>query len=361
MNLEYKKRSDYDALSQDELKARITARKSELGKRLVILAHHYQREEIVPFGDYLGDSLILSQKAASQKEAEYIVFCGVNFMAEAAEILSQPHQKVYLPNPDAGCYLADCANKPDVDKAWAEITQVVAADSIVPCVYINSNAELKAFCGDRGGLTCTSSNADKALDWGMAHGERIFFFPDQHLGRNTAKRKGFTEDERILWNPVLPLGGNTEEEIKRSKIILWDGNCCVHMNFTAEMVEARRRQYPGIKVIVHPESREEVVDAADAAGSTKNIVEYLQNAKEGESIAIGTEWSMVNRVAKEFPQLNVMNLAKEPLRPICETMYITSLADLLYTIENLDSIEPVRVAENVKAGAKTALNRMLEL
>ncbi len=352
----------YREKSPEELKARIADAKQRWGERLVILAHHYQRMDIVPFGDFLGDSFALSQKAAMQPKVERIVFCGVHFMAESADILTPPEVKVYLPNPYAGCPMADMAPKLQVDRAWEELGQVTS-ETVIPISYMNSAAVLKAFCGRNGGLICTSSNARQALSWAFDHGQKVFFFPDQHLGRNTAKRMGIAEDERILWQPGLPLGGNSEEAVKKAKVILWKGFCHVHMNFDLESIQALRKENPDIHIVVHPECREEVVDAADAFGSTKFIVDYVSKQKPGTAIAIGTELNLVQRLAHEYPEMTILPLQKDGCAT-CVNMYRTKLTDLAWNLDLLDKEDDsllIQVPEPVRSEACIALDRMLEI
>jgi len=355
-NLPEKYRHIFDA----ELEARLAMAKVRMGSRLVILAHHYQRPGIVAEGDFLGDSLQLCRNAAASRDAEIIVFCGVHFMAEAAEILSLPHQKVYLANPDAGCSLADSARIEDVRQAWKELNGLFGAGEITPCVYINSSADIKAFCGENGGLTCTSANAGKALDWALKKTEKAFFFPDQHLGRNTARAMGLKDEELAVWKPGQPYGGNSPDLLKKARVILWDGFCCVHMCFTPEMIENRRREFPGIKVIVHPECRSEVAQAADFVGSTTAMIDYLNRTPAGSIIAVGTENSMVQRVADELKYLKIMNLSDNG-EPFCGSMHDTTLNHLLYTLENIDKLDAMQVDRKTAEGALKALNRMLEL
>lgn len=350
----------YRHIFEAELEARIAMAKAKMGPRLVILTHHYQRPEIVAEGDFLGDSLQLCRDAAASREAEKIIFCGVHFMAEAAEILSLPHQKVYLANPDAGCSLADSARLEDVKQAWQELNELYGNGKITPCVYINSSADIKAFCGLNNGLTCTSANAGKALAWALKKTEKAFFFPDQHLGRNTAYSMEIKGEELAVWKPGLPLGGNSPESLNKARVILWDGFCCVHMHFTPEMIENVRRKYPGIKVIVHPECRAEVAEAADFVGSTTAIINYLKGAPAGSIIAVGTENSMVQRVAAELNHLKIMNLSYGG-NPLCGSMHDTTLNHLLYTLENMENMDAMRVNPETAEGALKALNRMLEL
>ncbi len=352
----------YRTMTPEACKDVIRRRKAELGERLAILAHHYQRKELVPFGDYLGDSYALSAKAAAQKEVRYIVFCGVHFMAESADILSGPDQRVYLPNPYAGCPMADMAPEAQVLRAWEQLGDVVDSAGVIPISYMNSTARLKAFTGRNGGLICTSSNADKAFDYAFSRGERIFFFPDQHLGRNTANAKEIPRKQVVLWDPAKPQGGHDAETLRQARVILWKGHCHVHMNFSLEHIEARRAEYPDVKIIVHPECREEVVDAADASGSTKQIIEYLKRQPAGSAIAIGTELNLVSRMIDEFPDHTILPLQRDAC-PMCVNMFRTTLNDLAYTLDVLEEGggNIIRVDEPVRGEALLALERMLEL
>ena len=355
---------NYRDMSNEELVRRIRERKEHYGERLLLLVHHYQRKEIVPFHDFLGDSYALSAQAAAKKNAKYIVFCGVHFMAESADILRGEGQSVYLPNPYAGCPMADMASEREVRRAWQQLASVVPETDILPLSYMNSTAALKAFTGRHGGLICTSSNARKALDWAYARAPKAFFFPDQYLGRNTARAMGVKPDDMILWKPAHPLGGNTEEAIRKAKLILWNGYCHVHLNFTAEQVAERRAEDPTIKVVVHPECRDEVVMAADAAGSTNFIVDFVAKQAAGSRIAIGTELNLVARLIDEHPDKRVVPLSKDAC-PMCMNMFRTTLNDLAYTLDHLEAPEGpgnlVEVPEAIKADARLALQWMLEL
>ena len=277
----------YQRMGAEELTTRIRAARAVLGKRVVVLGHHYQREDIIQFADDRGDSFALAQYAASRPHADYIVFCGVHFMAEAADILAAEHQQVILPNLEAGCSMADMAAEPDVRQAWRELGELYGGtDDIIPVTYMNSAASLKAFCGANGGVVCTSSNAAKVLEWAFERGRRVFFFPDQHLGRNTGAAMGVPLDEMTLWNWRVPagnLGGATPEALKRARIVLWQGHCSVHQRFSLPQVEEARTRYPGVKIVVHPECRAEVVQAADANGSTAFIARYVAEAPAGAS------------------------------------------------------------------------------
>ena len=351
---------EYRVADDEELISRILARKQALADRLLILAHHYQRLEIVRFGDLVGDSYGLAKKAGQSPAAEYIVFCGVKFMAEAADILSQPHQKVYLPDPEAGCPMADMAPAEIVYDAWDSISEIVGKGSILPISYMNSSAELKAFTGKNGGLICTSSNADAAFRWALERADKLFFFPDQHLGRNTSKKIGIPDDLVVLYDRSRPNGGLDEDRIRRAKVILWNGNCYVHTKFTHDDVDRWRKADPKAKIVVHPECTIEVVDKADAVGSTSFIVNYVESAPAGSVIAIGTELNLIHRLAVNNPDKKIFELSGDAC-PICSNMFRTTLADLCFTLENLDKANRVAVHIDIKKDARLALERMLEI
>jgi quinolinate synthase len=335
----------------------IRAIKRALGPELLILTHHYQRQEIVALGDYRGDSFGLSQRAAADREARFIVFCGVHFMAESAAILAQPHQTVQIPDLNAGCRMADMVDLELVEMAWVELTEIIGRETMVPIVYMNSDASLKAFCGRRGGLVCTSANARAAMAWGFGQGEKVFFFPDQHLGRNTGNRLGLWPEEMIVWSPEKPLGGNRPEDIRRARLILWDGHCHVHTRFQVEHVLKMRAAFPGAKLVVHPECTEEVVALADACGSTGFIANYVKEAPPGSTIIVGTEINLVSRLALEFPDREVLDLHYS----LCPNMFKIDLAKFLWTLENVGSVNVVTIPEDIKAEARLALDRMLSL
>jgi len=358
--------TEYWELTAEVLKERIMKARQELGERAVILGHHYQREDIIQFADYRGDSLKLARMAAQRGEAEFIVFCGVHFMAESADILSKPHQKVILPNMAAGCSMADMAHPDDVLACWEELLEFFGRDhGIIPITYINSAASLKAFCGRNGGIVCTSSNAKAILRWALERGERVLFFPDQHLGRNTGLKLGLPLEQMPLWDFTLPygsLGGIPEEALRRSKIILWKGHCSVHQRFTLEQIREARRRYPDIKVIVHPECRMEVVQAADMDGSTEFIAKTITEAPPGSQWAVGTEINLVSRLARENPDKLVFCL--DPVICPCSTMYRIHPAYLCWALERLvagEIVNQVRVDEETAYYAKIALDRMLAI
>ena len=351
----------YQTLPEEEIDSRIGEAKRSLGSSLVILGHHYQRDEVIKFADYTGDSLKLSQLAASRKETPFIVFCGVHFMAESADILTGPHQKVILPDLNAGCSMADMAAIDQVEECWYLLLENLTAPPI-PITYMNSEAALKAFCGKNGGLVCTSSNATKTFEWAFKEGEKILFFPDEHLGRNTAFKMGFQEDDLAVWNPHRELGGTTPERLQRARIILWKGCCSVHMQFTPKQVLEVRERHPEIQVIVHPECRHEVVELADEDGSTEYIVRRVKESPPGSQWVIGTEPQVVNRLALECSDKLVLRL--NPSICLCATMYRIDPPHLLWILENLlkDKVmNQITVPEETASWARTALDRMLTI
>jgi quinolinate synthase len=357
---------EYWDLGSEELVARVRAARAALGTRVVVLGHHYQREDIIQFADERGDSFALAQYAAERPEAEYIVFCGVHFMAEAADILCAPHQQVILPNVEAGCSMADMASDPDVRAAWRELGEHFGGTSdIIPVTYMNSAASLKAFCGENGGVVCTSSNARQVLEWAFERGKRVFFFPDQHLGRNTAEAMGIPLEEMALWNwrgPSGRLGGVEAGQLDRARVILWQGHCSVHQRFSVTQIEAARAQYPGVQIVVHPECRAEVVQAADANGSTAYIAKYVDQAPAGSIIGIGTEINLVSRLAKEYPDKTIFCL--DPVVCPCSTMYRVHPAYLAWVMEGLlrgEVNNRIEVPAETKRHARVALERMLAL
>ncbi len=355
---------EYWHLDAQQLKERITAARRALGRRCVVLGHHYQREDIIQFADVRGDSFKLAQWAAQRAEAEFIVFCGVHFMAEAADILSQPHQKVILPNMSAGCSMADMADPEDVYACWEELEEA-GVGPLMPVTYMNSAASLKAFCGQRGGIVCTSSNAQKVFLWAFERADKVLFFPDQHLGRNTALKLGISLDEMAVWDYTLPyssLGGNDVEKLRRAKVILWKGHCSVHQRFTLGQVLEARRRYPDVKVIVHPECRMEVVQAADMDGSTEFIARTIAEAPPGTKWAVGTEINLVSRLARENPDKLVFCL--DPVVCPCSTMYRIHPAYLCWVLEELVEgriVNQVKVDEETAHWARVALERMLQV
>ena len=352
---------EYMGLKPDALHDRIYAAKKTLGERLVILGHHYQREEIIRFADFRGDSLILAQNAASQENAEFIVFCGVHFMAETADILSGPHQHVVLPNITAGCSMSDMAPSEDVLDAWDDLTGVLG-NGLIPITYMNSTAAIKALCGRNGGIVCTSSNAEATYRWAFERGEKIIFFPDQHLGRNTGIKLDIPLDEMVLWNPFKPMGGLTPDEIRHARVILWQGHCSVHTRFSVAQIEEARSRYPDVRVVVHPECVREVVDAADQDGSTEFIIRAVNQAPAGSVFAIGTEINLVNRLALENPDKTVFSL--DPIVCPCSTMYRIHPAYLAWALECLISgqvVNQITVDDDTRHYARIALERMLSV
>ncbi len=342
---------------QAELIQKIQNRKSELGKKLLVLTHHYQRKEIVALGDYKGDSFTLSKKSTEDVNVTYIIFCGVHFMAESAAILAKPHQIVQIPDMEAGCWMADMLDHVQLSRAWEDVTNIIGLDQILPVVYVNSDAYIKAFCGHHGGLTCTSSNAGNAFEWCLERASKIFFFPDQHLGRNTALSIGIPEEKIIVWNPEKPLGGNTKDSIQNAKIILWHGYCLVHTRFKIAHIEQVRKNNKDVKVVVHPECEKEVVQAADAVGSTGFIEKYVKQAPVGSTIAIGTEINFINRLGLENPEKKILPLHHS----LCPNMYKINLENLLKTIENVGVMNVITIPDDIKKNAKTALEKMLLL
>lgn len=349
----------YRDASQEELVQRVWDAKRELGNRLTILGHFYQRDEVVQFADFVGDSFQLAQQSMTRPDAESIVFCGVHFMAETADLLSRPDQAAILPNLAAGCSMADMADAASVESCWQQL-QAVTNETIIPVTYMNSSAALKAFCGRNGGTVCTSSNAPAVLAWAFERGQKVLFFPDQHLGRNTAKHMGIGLDAMPLWDPRKPLGGNDESSIANAKVILWRGWCSVHKRFTVDQIEKARREFPDVRVIVHPECPMEVVDAADEYGSTNYILKAVQNAPAGSTFAIGTEINMVNRLAAEHPEHNIFCL--DPVICPCSTMYRIHPAYMAWVMEGLlrgEVLNRIQVSDVVAADARLALERML--
>ena len=352
---------NYVELSEQELDARIAEAKAALGSRVVILGHHYQRDEVVKFADYRGDSLKLSRLAASRKEAEFIVFCGVHFMAESADILRNEHQVVILPDLNAGCSMADMANLEQVEVCWDAIASR-AAGKVVPVTYINSTAAIKGFVGWQGGAVCTSSNARKVMEWALGRGEKGLFIPDEHLGRNTAYRMGIPLDEMAVWNPHEEMGGLSEDEIRHARVILWKGHCSVHQRFLPQHVERARKDYPGIQIVVHPECRWDVCEMADAVGSTESIIKKIEEGKPGSMFAVGTEIHLVKRLAQEHPDRFVVSL--DDCGCLCSTMYRISPQHLCWVLESLlagQVVNPVQVDEETRHWAHLALDRMLEI
>lgn len=363
----------YRSLSNEELHQRIQKVREDLGSKLLILGHHYQQDEVIELSDLRGDSYQLSKLAAESSDCRFIAFCGVHFMAETADILANRPEKVaeregqrvtvILPDMAAGCSMADMAAIEQVENAWDDLGEVIDTNDITPVTYINSAASLKAFVGKHGGIVCTSSNAEKALKWAFNRTSRVLFFPDQHLGRNTALTMGITEQQMPVWNPYAgDLGGSTEAQLVDSKVILWQGHCSVHQMFKKEHVEAFRQNHPGIKILVHPECMREVNEIADVSGSTGKIIETVRNSPAGTQWAIGTELHLVNRLKKEHPEQEIHFLS--PVVCMCATMYRIDLAHLCWSLENLAAGTPVNeihVDEETAKWSRVALERMLEV
>jgi quinolinate synthase len=347
----------YRDVSTDELKERVAAAKETLGKRLMILGHYYEQDDVIAFADATGDSYALAKSGASNGDAEFIVFCGVCFMAEVSHILRSPGQRVFMPDPDAGCPLADMADEEQVERAWARFESLGIADRIVPMTYVNSSAEIKAFCGKRGGTCCTSSSAGHAFDWALKQKSKIFFLPDENLGCNTAHAKGFADDSMVAWDPTERDGGVDPELLKEARVILWKGYCHVHTYFTRDHVRAARKRYPGCLVAVHPECSPEVVDSSDANGSTSFLIDYARNAPPGSTVVVGTEINLVSRMARDIPGRTVVPLA----RSLCPNMFKTSLRDLCSLLEGFPESREILVPEYIQGDARLALERMLAL
>jgi quinolinate synthase len=356
---------NYLAEPDETMDARIAAAREKLGAEVVVLGHHYQRDEVIRFADFTGDSYKLS-KAAAETGARYMVFCGVHFMAETADILAQEWQQVVLPDLNAGCSMADMAEIGQVENCWEALERqgVTAGDGILPLTYMNSAADIKAFCGERGGLVCTSSNARAAFEWAFRRAGKILFLPDQHLGRNTAFAMGIALSEMVVWDPYQINGGVAPDRLRAAKVVLWKGHCSVHQRFLPEHVDRVRREEPGMTVVVHPECRWEVCQKADALGSTERIIELIERAPEGASFAVGTEIHLVNRLAKRFAPLGKRVITLDESGCLCTTMYRISPQHLAWTLENLVGgrvVSRIRVDDRVKHWARVALDRMLEI
>src|SRR6266481_3779730 len=355
---------DFDSyllVPDNALDDRIAAGKARLGQDVVILGHHYQRDEVVKFADFRGDSLKLSFQA-SQAEGRYIVFCGVHFMAESADILRREHQMVILPDLNAGCSMADMADIGQVEACWNELTSLLDSRKVIPVTYMNSTAAIKAFTGEHGGSVCTSSNAAGVMKWAFENGEKVLFLPDEHLGRNTGFRMGIPLEQMIVWDPYQEYGGNTPEAIRNARVILWKGYCSVHQRFTPRQVERVRREHPGIRVIAHPECRFEVAQAADQIGSTEGIIKAIEASPAGTEWAVGTEIHLVNRLGKELRNHKVISL--DPSVCVCTTMFRITPQHLLWALENLGEgnvVNRISVDERTRHDARVALDRMLSL
>jgi quinolinate synthase len=361
----------YLSLSDDEMDRRIAAARAALGKRLVILGHHYQRDEVIRFADYTGDSFKLARHVSRHPDAEFIVFCGVHFMAESADVLAAPYQQVILPDLAAGCSMADMAEPEQLEMCWTDLEQMgiveksagLPSSAVVPVTYINSAASIKAFCGERGGVVCTSSNAAATLRWAWERGKRVLFLPDQHLGRNTAYKLGVPLDDMVVWDPNEIWGGLEPDAVRRARIILWKGHCSVHTRFTVRQIETLRARHPGVRVIVHPEVPWEVVQAADDSGSTEYIIKTVSESPTGSVWAVGTEIHLVNRLARQLhPDRTVLSL--DQFGCLCSTMFRVSPNHLLWILEGLvdgDVHNRIVVPDDRKHWTKVALDRMLTI
>jgi quinolinate synthase len=358
---------NYLAQPDHTMDARIAAAREKLGKDVVLLGHHYQRDEVIRFADYTGDSYKLS-KVAAQADAKYMIFCGVHFMAETADVLGRPWQQVILPDLNAGCSMADMAEIGQVEDCWDSLVRAGLTDEasrgLIPLTYMNSAAAIKGFCGKHGGLVCTSSNARGAFEWAFARAGKILFLPDQHLGRNTAFAMGISTSEMVVWDPYQINGGVSPDRLRAAKIILWKGHCSVHQRFLPEHVDRIRREHPEMQIIVHPECRWEVCQKADAIGSTERIIEVIEKAPEGSSFAVGTEIHLVNRLAKRFAPLGKQVVTLDDSGCLCTTMYRISPQHLAWALENLVDgrvVNRIKVEDDVKQWARVALDRMLEI
>jgi len=356
---------DLPAASDPDLVARAVAAKEALGERVFVLGHHYQRDEVIQFADVTGDSFKLARDAAARPEAEFIVFCGVHFMAESADILTSPEQRVVLPDLAAGCSMADMARIGQVEDAWDALTDAGIAESVVPVTYMNSSADIKAFCGRSGGVVCTSSNAEVALEWAFDQkpDAKVLFLPDQHLGRNTAVLKmGMSLEDCVVWNPHLPGGGLTPEQLRDARVILWKGHCSVHGRFSPDVVDELRAKDPDIQILVHPECQHEVVLKADLVGSTEFIIKTIEAAAPGSSWAIGTELNLVKRLADQHPDKNISFLDRTVC--YCSTMNRIDLPHFVWAMESLASgvvVNQIQVDPDTEQQALVALRRMLDL
>ena len=349
--------------SDPELVSRATIARAALGDRALVLGHHYQRDEVIAFADITGDSFKLAQAAAAQSTAEYIIFCGVHFMAESADILTSSNQKVILPDLAAGCSMADMATANQVQECWNQLSELGISNQTIPVTYMNSSAAIKSFTGEHGGTICTSSNAKKTMEWALNKGEKILFLPDQHLGRNTAVLSlGLSLTDCVLWNPWKPMGGLTSEQLRAAKVILWRGHCSVHGRFTVDAVNEVRNCLPGVKVLVHPECQHEVVSIADVVGSTEAIIRTVEQSPAGSKWAIGTELNLVSRLAKAHPDKEIVFLDKTVC--YCSTMNRIDLPHLVWAMESLVAghvVNQIKVEADVARFSKLALEQMLAL
>ena len=363
---------NYLVLPDHSMDERIAAARAALGKDCIVLGHHYQRDEVIRFADFRGDSYKLSQKAA-EAGAKYIVFCGVHFMAESADVLGHEGQAVILPDLNAGCSMADMAEITQVEDCWEQLVRAgltnelgnnADGEGITPITYMNSTAAIKAFCGERGGVVCTSSNAKGSFEWAFQKNKKILFLPDQHLGRNTGFRMGIPLNEMVVWDPYMLNGGLTPERLKAARVILWKGHCSVHQRFLPEHVDSVRAKYPGIRVIVHPECRWEVCQKADGIGSTEGLLKQIEEAPAGTMFAVGTEIHLVNRMGSEFASKGKKVITLDDAGCLCTTMYRISPQHLCWVLENLvegNVVNQIKVSDDVKHWARVALDRMLEI
>ena len=354
---------NYLALPDHSMDARIAAARAKLGRTTILLGHHYQRDEVIRFADFTGDSYKLA-KVAAETDAKYIVFCGVHFMAESADVLAREGQQVILPDLNAGCSMADMAEISQVEACWEAIERLGLAEETIPLTYMNSAAAIKAFCGERGGLVCTSSNARAAFEWAFARGKRILFLPDQHLGRNTGSAMGIPLSEMVVWDPWGLQGGQAAKDLASSRVLLWKGHCSVHQRFLPSHVDDVRAKYPGIQVIVHPECRWEVCQKADALGSTERLIALVEQAPQGTMFAVGTEIHLVNRMARRFAGQGKRIITLDDTGCLCTTMYRISPQHLAWALENLVEgrvVNRIQVRGDVKHWARVALDRMLEI
>ncbi len=354
---------DYLALPDHSMDARIAVARAKLGATTILLGHHYQRDEVIRFADATGDSYKLSRIAA-ETDAKYIVFCGVHFMAESADVLGRDGQQVILPDLNAGCSMADMAEISQVEACWEALERLGLTSDLIPLTYMNSAASIKAFCGEHGGLVCSSSNAANAFDWAFARGRRILFLPDQHLGRNTGYAMGIPLSEMVVWDPWALQGGQTKDHLEASRVLLWKGHCAVHQRFLPSHVDHVRAKYPGIQVIVHPECRWEVCQKSDALGSTERLIALVEQAPAGTMFAVGTEIHLVNRMARRFAAENKRVITLDDTGCLCTTMFRITPQHLAWALENLVEgrvVNRIKVRPNVKRWAKVALDRMLEV
>ena len=347
----------YPSLTNEQCIERISEIKAKEGDKLVILGHHYQRQDIISVSDIIGDSFELSRKAAALNNASTIAFCGVHFMAESAFLLAPPGRSVYLPDIDAGCPMADMADISQVEKAWQQLEKALGEEPAIPLVYMNSSAAIKAFCGKHGGAVCTSSNAQKVLQWAFEKGKRVLFLPDEHLGRNTANNMGIVGDDVVLWRPYSESGGVEKESLEKSRLILWKGFCIVHQNFTVDDVKRVRNEHPQAKIYVHPECKEEVVKLSDGNGSTSYLVKVAAEAPAGSEVCIGTEVHLVDRLTEQMSDKKVFPLRRSE----CANMAKITPKKLLHTLETLDENKIVTVKEEYQENARLALQRMLDI